>query len=804
MKILRISTRNFRLHAASDVTFPPTGVTGIIGANEAGKSTILEAAVWALFGSDTTRGTKASLRWHRAPARRLAAVTLEFEVGGREYRIDRDENSAQLSTSGRAISSTTSGVNAHVPELLGMTHGEFSASYLCRQKDVARLATMGDTERVAFIRGVLGMGRIDQALKTCRARKGELSSERDGLAAGLGQREPLEETRRRAQADVEHAEHAAETREAERRIAASAHEAATAALAASSTRKADHDRLVRERQDARNAWDAAALEIQRLEARLAAQEAAEARLRDAAPELARIPSLRAERDQLVAARGAAGERATLTTRVEQLGRELVELERDIASAETVVALHMPAELERAQARARDLDGRLSDLKTERGLRRAQELAAAEAAQKDGQRHARRLAAIEAAGAEGACPTCTRALGEHFAAVVAELQEELRKALEAEGEHRRTSSMLRDPSDEEIEAGLALDESRREVERLIAIAGDARTAGQIIEQDRRRLTAGRAEIHSARERLARLPTGIFLPSDLIVVEQALTRLEALDRSLADARGLASQVDDTHAALAERRERLARADQALQLAVAALQGITFDAAAHTRLEDASGRARQAAEDARVAMARAEEAERGALARRSDAELALEDYDGRAARLQAVAADHHVHERTAARLADFRVAIASTIRPELEELMSGFVHLLTDGRHEAVTLDEHFAATLHEAGVPTEVVSGGTEDVTALAMRLAISQMIAERAGHPLSLLILDEPFGSLDETRRGNVLTLIRRLRGVFQQVVIISHVAETRDAVDHVIELEFDEGAGMTRVVGAPAALERAS
>ena len=44
---------------------------------------------------------------------------------------------------------------------------------------------------------------------------------------------------------------------------------------------------------------------------------------------------------------------------------------------------------------------------------------------------------------------------------------------------------------------------------------------------------------------------------------------------------------------------------------------------------------------------------------------------------------------------------------------------------------------------MISGGEEDVANLALRLAISQMIAERAGQPLSLLVLDEIFGSLDE-------------------------------------------------------------
>jgi exonuclease SbcC len=132
-------------------------------------------------------------------------------------------------------------------------------------------------------------------------------------------------------------------------------------------------------------------------------------------------------------------------------------------------------------------------------------------------------------------------------------------------------------------------------------------------------------------------------------------------------------------------------------------------------------------------------------------------------------------------------------MEELMSGFIQLLTDGRHESVELSEDFSTTLYENGVPVEVISGGTEDIAALAMRLALSQMIAERAGHPLSLLVLDEPFGSLDETRRQNVITLIRRLGSVFKQVIVISHVAETKDCVDHVIELTFDEAGGKTVV-----------
>jgi len=90
---------------------------------------------------------------------------------------------------------------------------------------------------------------------------------------------------------------------------------------------------------------------------------------------------------------------------------------------------------------------------------------------------------------------------------------------------------------------------------------------------------------------------------------------------------------------------------------------------------------------------------------------------------------------------------------------------------------------------VISGGEEDLANLVLRLAISQMIAERAGQSFSLLILDEVFGSLDEARRQNVVELLRGLGDRFEQVVLITHIESVREAVDRVIEVRFDPESG---------------
>ena len=87
--------------------------------------------------------------------------------------------------------------------------------------------------------------------------------------------------------------------------------------------------------------------------------------------------------------------------------------------------------------------------------------------------------------------------------------------------------------------------------------------------------------------------------------------------------------------------------------------------------------------------------------------------------------------------------------------------------------------------------------LAFRLAISQMIAERAGQPLSLLVLDEIFGSLDEERRRAVIDLLRSLADRFSQVILVTHIDSLREGFDRVVRVGFDLASGVATVRDEP-------
>ena len=178
---------------------------------------------------------------------------------------------------------------------------------------------------------------------------------------------------------------------------------------------------------------------------------------------------------------------------------------------------------------------------------------------------------------------------------------------------------------------------------------------------------------------------------------------------------------------------------------------------------------------------------------AERRLAERAERTARLAELMGEIRLHEELDRALGDLRGELNAQLRPELSEIASAFIAELTDGRYHELELDEEYRILLMEDGLPKPVISGGEEDVANLVLRLAISQLVAERAGQPLSLLVLDEVFASLDADRREHVVKLLEHVRDRFPQVILLTHVEEMRAGVDRVLRVRFDANRGVTDV-----------
>ena len=236
---------------------------------------------------------------------------------------------------------------------------------------------------------------------------------------------------------------------------------------------------------------------------------------------------------------------------------------------------------------------------------------------------------------------------------------------------------------------------------------------------------------------------------------------------------------------------------------LDALGYTEQAYRGARDAEAAAERARREAELALVRArgEAAGRGRGGRRRLRAGGPSGSSG-SARREAVGVELALHQELDRALTDLRTELNATLRPDLSELASGFLRDLTNGRYTDLELDEDYGATLLDDGDPKAVISGGEEDVANLALRLAISQMIAERAGQPLSLLMLDEIFGSLDEERRAAVVDLLRSLADRFPQVILITHIDSVREGFDRVIRVGFDVARGCRHGAGRAAGRPR--
>ena len=78
------------------------------------------------------------------------------------------------------------------------------------------------------------------------------------------------------------------------------------------------------------------------------------------------------------------------------------------------------------------------------------------------------------------------------------------------------------------------------------------------------------------------------------------------------------------------------------------------------------------------------------------------------------------------------------------------------------------------PYEMFSGGESFRANLALRIALSKLLARRAGAQLQTLIIDEGFGSQDARGLGLVVETINSIKDDFQLIVVISHIEELKD------------------------------
>ncbi len=134
-----------------------------------------------------------------------------------------------------------------------------------------------------------------------------------------------------------------------------------------------------------------------------------------------------------------------------------------------------------------------------------------------------------------------------------------------------------------------------------------------------------------------------------------------------------------------------------------------------------------------------------------------------------------------------LIETALPEIETEANKLLGRMTDNRmHVKIetqretkkgdvveTLDINIADELGTRNY--EMFSGGEAFRINFAIRIALSKLLAHRAGAPLPTLVIDEGFGTQDSTGIEKLKEAINSIQDDFKMILVITHVEELRDA-----------------------------
>ncbi len=833
-----------------EVDFTSFDLACISGHNGAGKSSLLDAFTWALFGEARRRGEELI---HTAS--NAAEVALTFAYEENVYRVRRIlgrgkstllEFQIQDAESWRPLTeAATRATQARIEGILRLDYDTFvnasfflqgKADQFTQQKAGERKRILGSilglevwetykTRAAERRKGVEGeLNTLDGRLAEINAELNEESARREQLKDLEGQLKQLESLRAAKEAALKQAEKMRILLDNQRKqveMLASALERSrrerdslTSRLAAREAESASQAALVNraaEIETRYRAWEAA-------RADLAQWESVAGQFREA--EKRRQPfldAINAEKARLEQERQLLSDQLSVISEqkasVVALKLEIELAEKALLDAETRVARRTDIDIKLREERERfiELDGENKRLKLEMDELKTR---------------LDQVSAIEGA----ACPLCGQPLtGSHRASLLEQLQAEGKE----KGDRWRANKNIMETLSAEmkdIEArlkGLADAENER-----VKLTAQLSSLGERLETARQAAAAWEsggekrlAEVESllngesfgleARSNLSKIESelsamgydlaahdaarlaeqeGRAAEKEWLDLEKARAVLEPLEREVA---GLRDEIQNRQSEIENQEDGYAAAASALQEAEAqvldweAVEREFFDLKEQENaLNQQVGMARQmvAVLDSRRAQKKQVEAGREACALEIGRYKTLERAFGKDG-VPALLIEQALPqiEEAANELLDRLSNGAMSVRFVTQ---AGYKDKKREDLKETLDIQISDGAGTRDY----EMFSGGEAFRVNFAIRLALSEVLARRTGARLQTLVIDEGFGSQDALGRQRLVEAINTVRRDFAKILIITHLDELKDAFPNRIEVEKTPRGSSVRVV----------
>lgn len=836
-----------------EIDFTRFNVAAISGANGAGKSSLLDGLTYALFGEARNRG-EALINLH--PEVQAAEVALTFEYEGNVYRVQRllpRDKTTQLefqiqNSDGHWKPLTERSVretDKRIRETLRLDYETFVNASFFLQDKADQFTQQRPTERKKILGNILGLEvwedyrlgaaerrkRVESQITELQGRLQEVANELDEEQQRKARLQELEEGLK-AIAAKRSAQEA--TVQQMRILAANVDTLAQAAASQQASLQRSQTQLATLQQ-----------RLEQRSAEHAQNQALLARAKDIEKAFAKLEKLRVELRKWdeIAIRFNAQEkkRSAPLTKIEA---ERARLQTELSTLQAEQARVQAANTQRAEyekqlstltAQIKTLDLKVAKLPELEAELKTDQAAQTKAASENNLLHvqmdelADRLKKVQTATGSY-CPTCGQELTEeHRNKAIESIQTEGKKLGDQWRSNKKkyeaqAERMLK--KQEKLEEARAADKDVREKTRLsdqaqltleelkkLEAQWEAKGAARLAELER--TLSEDTFAPEARAELAAVDAELKA-TGYDAAEHDRIRKEELEASLAEtelrtleaARGAAKPVEreigELRTQITEQEQEIAKqqelADTSQAAVDAARQGLPDLQAAEREMlnlqeQENSMRMELGQAQQRVAVLDT------LRQRRTELEAGRETLAGQASQFEALERAFGKDGVPAMLIEQALPQIQAKANEVLERLSNGEMSITfvtqqdykdrrREDKRETLEIQIRDSAGLREY----EMFSGGEAFRINFAIRLALSEVLAQRAGARLQTLVIDEGFASQDEMGRQRLVEVINLVKEDFAKILVITHVESLKDAFPSRIEVEKGPRGSQVRII----------
>jgi exonuclease SbcC len=193
MLLNKLILRNFKKYRRATIEFHE-GLTGIVGSNGSGKSTIVEAIAWALYGNKASSIKRSLIKNVHANDNEPVEVTLFIRQDNKDIKIYRNMKGRTLNSdaifyiNNEIVSSGTRDVDQKLEEILKISYQDFMKTFYARQKDLDNLLKEGGMGKREYLLKLLGLEDIkENAILQIKTDQKSLEEKKSWLAGALAE-----------------------------------------------------------------------------------------------------------------------------------------------------------------------------------------------------------------------------------------------------------------------------------------------------------------------------------------------------------------------------------------------------------------------------------------------------------------------------------------------------------------------------------------------------------------------------------------------------------------------------------------